>query len=89
MKDTRFSVSMLGNPGTGKTTVARLYAKILCSLDVLASPEFIETTGAALANDGVKGAKDIMEKLKNAGGGALFVDEAYQYVYLTLYLETC
>lgn len=78
ISEQRFGVSMLGNPGTGKTTVARLYAKILCSLGVLQSSVFIEATGSSLADDGVKGAKGIMAKLKTAKGGALFVDEAYQ-----------
>lgn len=39
---------------------------------------FIETTGSRLANDGVPGAKKTIETLINAGGGTIFVDEAYQ-----------
>ena len=62
----------------GKTTVARLYAKFLSSVDVLPGSEFIETTGSRLSNDGVAGVKKHIEILINAGGGALFVDEAYQ-----------
>ncbi|TGZ77525.1 NFX1-type zinc finger-containing protein 1 [Ascodesmis nigricans] len=77
LSDERFNVAMLGNPGTGKTTVARLYAKILGSMNIIPSDTFIETTGASLADDGVKGAKDMVEKLKGTGG-VMFVDESYQ-----------
>lgn len=65
---------------TGKTTVARLYAQFLASLGVLPGTEFIETTGSRLANEGVAGAKKHIEKILNAGGGAFFLDEAYQLV---------
>ena len=39
---------------------------------------FIETTGARLANEGVTTVKKHIEDIQGAGGGALFVDEAYQ-----------
>ncbi|KAJ2902248.1 stage V sporulation protein K [Zalerion maritima] len=74
----RFSASLLGNPGTGKTTVARLYAKFLTSVGVIPGSIFEETTGASLANEGVSGCKKLLEKILNNGGGVLFVDEAYQ-----------
>ncbi|KAJ7857548.1 P-loop containing nucleoside triphosphate hydrolase protein [Mycena leptocephala] len=76
----RFNVVFLGNPGTGKTTIARHYAKYLSSVGVLPGNAFEETTGSSIANEGVKGAKDLLEKVRNAGGGAVFVDEAYQLV---------
>lgn len=62
----------------GKTTVARLYAKLLTSLGVLPGSDFVETTGSRLAQEGVAGAKTLIEKIQNAGGGAFFLDEAYQ-----------
>jgi hypothetical protein len=73
----RFGVSLLGNPGTGKTTVARLYGKFLTSVGALPGDEFVETTGAKLANEGVQGCKKLLENIKKSGGGALFIDEAY------------
>ncbi|PBK99914.1 P-loop containing nucleoside triphosphate hydrolase protein [Armillaria gallica] len=78
MSKERFNIVFLGNPGTGKTTVARHYVKFLDSLQVLPGRAFEETTGSRLANDGVQGAKKLIEGVINAGGGAIFVDEAYQ-----------
>lgn len=74
----RFSCSMLGNPGTGKTTVARLYAKFLTSIGVIPGSDFKEQTGASLANAGVNGCTKLIEDMLNNGGGVLFIDEAYQ-----------
>lgn len=74
-------VSVLYTPltdDTGKTTVARLYAKFLASVQVLPSNAFVETTGSKLANEGVPGAKKMLEKVIEDGGGTIFVDEAYQ-----------
>ena len=62
----------------GKTTVARLYAQLLTDLCVIPGSCFKESTGASLANIGVSGCKKLIEEILNAGGGVLFVDEAYQ-----------
>ncbi|KAI9712047.1 MAG: hypothetical protein M1820_001756 [Bogoriella megaspora] len=78
MKGERFSAALLGNPGTGKTTVARLYARFLTSVGALPGDFFVETTGSRLANDSVPGCKKHIEDILNNGGGALFIDEAYQ-----------
>ncbi|KIM32087.1 hypothetical protein M408DRAFT_63388 [Serendipita vermifera MAFF 305830] len=78
LKGERFSASMLGNPGTGKTTVARIYGRFLASMQVIEGTTFEETTGARLANDGVDAVRKMIENLVNAGGGTLFIDEAYQ-----------
>ncbi|KAJ3930107.1 MAG: P-loop containing nucleoside triphosphate hydrolase protein [Lentinula lateritia] len=80
ISDERFNICMLGNPGTGKTTVARIYAQFLSSVGILPGNEFIETTGSRIANDGVPGIKAHIEAILNAGGGAIFIDEAYQLV---------
>ena len=40
--------------------------------------EFIETTGSRLANEGVDAIKKTVENVVKAGGGVIFVDEAYQ-----------
>ncbi|KAI8713538.1 hypothetical protein NCS52_01298500 [Fusarium sp. LHS14.1] len=74
----RFSCSMLGNPGTGKTTVARIYGEFLTSVGAIAGKCFEEVTGSKLANMGVSGCEQLLEKIMNNGGGVMFIDEAYQ-----------
>ncbi|KAL4079909.1 P-loop containing nucleoside triphosphate hydrolase protein [Scleroderma yunnanense] len=76
----RLNLVLLGNPGTGKTTVARLYAQFLESIEALPGDTFIETTGSSLANEGVTGAKTFVDDALKAGGGAIFIDEAYQLI---------
>ncbi|KAL2131440.1 hypothetical protein VTI74DRAFT_5109 [Chaetomium olivicolor] len=78
MASERFSCSMLGNPGTGKTTVARLYAQFLTELCVIPGACFKETTGAKLATLGVPGCEQLIDEILNNGGGIVFIDEAYQ-----------
>lgn len=80
MKQERLGTVMLGNPGTGKTTVARIYARFLAEVGAISSAEFVETTGAKVANDGVNNAKQVLEALLKKGGGVIFIDEAYQLV---------
>ncbi|KAI6361572.1 hypothetical protein MCOR25_006477 [Pyricularia grisea] len=74
----RWGASLLGNPGTGKTTVARLYGKFLTSVGAIAGTRFEETTGAKLAHLGVSGCESLIANMLESGGGVLFVDEAYQ-----------
>ncbi|PTB51882.1 hypothetical protein M431DRAFT_498162 [Trichoderma harzianum CBS 226.95] len=78
LSDTRLSCSLLGNPGTGKTTVARIWGKFLTGIGAIPGDCFKETTGSKLANMGVKGCEDLLEQIKEDGGGVLFIDEAYQ-----------
>ncbi|KAI1470408.1 P-loop containing nucleoside triphosphate hydrolase protein [Daldinia caldariorum] len=79
-KDERFGAALLGNPGTGKTTVARLYAKFLSSVGAISGNHFEETTGSRLANDGIQGCQALIDKILEKGGGVFFLDEAYQIV---------
>lgn len=65
-----------GNPGTGKTTVARLYGALLQDLGILPASKFVETSGSALLTGGVDALKKHLGELDK--GGVLFLDEAYQ-----------
>jgi Holliday junction resolvasome RuvABC ATP-dependent DNA helicase subunit len=74
-----YNIRFEGKPGTGKTTICRHYGKFLQQLSVLPDESiFKETNGSKLINDGVKGLQDILKDVKKAGGGVIFVDEAYQ-----------
>ncbi|PNH08303.1 NFX1-type zinc finger-containing protein 1 [Tetrabaena socialis] len=72
----QYNVRFYGNPGTGKTTVARLYAGLLKELGVLPAAEVVETSGSDLLTGGVSKLKEELKKLEK--GGVLFLDEAYQ-----------
>ncbi|KAH7309562.1 ATPase protein [Stachybotrys elegans] len=74
----RYGCTLLGNPGTGKTTVARLYARFLSSMGVVSGSAFEETSGSKLANIGVKGCQTLIDDVLEKGGGIIFIDEAYQ-----------
>ncbi|RKP19364.1 P-loop containing nucleoside triphosphate hydrolase protein, partial [Rozella allomycis CSF55] len=78
LDDMRLNVMMKGNPGTGKTTVARLYAKFLHEIGALNGSTFVETSGSKLVHEGVQGLKTFLDNIMMDGGGVLFVDEAYQ-----------
>lgn len=73
-----FNACFLGNPGTGKTTIAKLYGKLLHEELAIRGIGFEEITGAGLANGGIKKVDELVESLQDAGGGSLFIDEAHQ-----------
>ena len=68
----------LGNPGTGKTTVARLISDILYNLGYIKQNKLIEVTSKDLVAEYVgQTAPKTMSVIERAMGGILFIDEAY------------
>ncbi len=73
-----FHMIFSGNPGTGKTTVARILGKLFSSLDILYSGHVVEVERADLVGEFVgQTAQKVKAKINEALGGILFIDEAY------------
>ena len=76
--DMSFHLVFTGNPGTGKTTIARILAKIYKQLGLVSRGQFIEVDRSGLVDHYSGGtALKTTEVIDRAIGGILFIDEAY------------
>lgn len=74
----RMHMAFIGNPGTGKTTVARLFGQLLNNLGLLPSDVFVEKDRSGLVGTHVGHTEEKTKNvLRQAEGGVLFIDEAY------------
>lgn len=79
--DHSMHMAFLGNPGTGKTTVARLFAKALHEMNFLESDKIVEVDRSGLIGEFMGHTeKKTNEIVDSALGGVLFIDEAYALV---------
>ena len=81
LEDQYYNIFLVGNSGTGKTTIAKLIEKLLYSLNYISEDKFIEITPNDLLGDYLGQTKTkTREILNQSKNGILFIDEAYLFL---------
>jgi len=79
--DTHMAAVFMGNPGTAKTTLARIFGRLLCEEGVLENDTFLEVARKDLVGRYVGWtAPQVEQVFRSAKGGTIFIDEAYSLV---------
>ena len=77
-KKPEIHIALTGNPGTGKTTVARILGKLFCTMGLLTSDKVIECDRSKIVAKYVgHTAQNVQRLCDDATGGILFIDEVY------------
>ena len=77
-ENTHYHMTFTGNPGTGKTTVARMAAELFHCMGILKTNKLVAVKPSDLVSEWIGGTgKKATEMIRRALGGVLFIDEAY------------
>ncbi|KAI9667845.1 MAG: hypothetical protein M1821_000664 [Bathelium mastoideum] len=71
----KFGAVFIGNPGTGKSTVAKIYADFLYRIAAILDDKVLTTSGSRLISGGPQGCLQLLEDIQD--GGVLLVEEAH------------
>ncbi len=74
----KYNLRFVGNPGTGKTTIARYMARVFCSLGIIEHPQVKEFRGVDLKGSFVGQTKDVVNNIfETSAGCVVIIDEVY------------